>query len=120
MKKVNPEVLCAITLATLPHFKAMGEVGTSMLTKRLVMEFEKQEKKDIAISGILPAMSIKLAATGTSSRASLAALTDLCKSTVFSNMILVMLKVPMKVINGLLDFNEDFMQELWVSQCIVW
>ena len=136
MQKVNPEGLYATIQAASPHFKAngwkariivvsppiysrffrgkaayaMGKVGMSVLTKGLAMDFEKQGKKDMAISSIWPAVPIQSAATGTLSRAGPAALTDLRKPTIFSDAILVMLKAPTEVVNGLLDLDEDFLR----------
>ena len=135
MQKVNPEGLYATIQAAFPHFKAngwkariivvsppiysrffrgktgyaMGKVGMSVLTKGLAMDFERSGKKEMAITSVWPAVAIQSAATGTLSRAGPAALTDLRKSTIFSDAILAMLKAPAEVVNGLLDLDEDFL-----------
>lgn len=136
MQKVNPEGLYATIQAAFPHFKAngwkgriivvsppiysrffrgkagyaMGKVGMSVLTKGLAMDFERQGRKEMAITSVWPAVSIQSAATGTLSRAGPAALNDLRKSTIFSDAILAMLKAPTEVVNGLLDLDEDFLR----------
>jgi len=136
MQKVNPEGLYATIQAALPHFKAnawkariivvsppiysrffrgktgyaMGKVGMSVLTKGLAMDFERQGRKDMAITSIWPAAAIQSAATGTASRAGAADPTDLRKATIFSDAILAMLKAPTSVVNGLLDLDEDFLR----------
>ena len=135
MQKVNPEGLYATIQAALPYFKtngwkariivvsppiysrffrgktayAMGKVGMSVLTKGLAMDFESQGKTEMAITSVWPAVSIQSAATGLLSRAGPASLSDLRKSTIFSDAILAMLKAPPKVVNGLLDLDEDFL-----------
>ena len=81
MQKVNPEGLYGTIQAALPHFKAngwkgrivvvsppiysrffkgktayaMGKVGMTVLTKGLAMDFEREGKKDMAITSIWPA-----------------------------------------------------------------
>jgi len=136
MQKVNPEGLYGTIQAALPHFKAngwkariivvsppiysrffrgkaayaMGKVGMSVLTKGLAMDFERQGRKDMAITSIWPAVSIQSAATGTLSRAGPAGLNELRKSTIFSDAILAMLNAPTELVNGLLDLDEDFLR----------
>lgn len=79
MQRVNPEGLYATIQATLPHLPkngkivvvsppiysrffrgktayAMGKVGMSVLTKGLAMDFEREGKKDMAITSIWPAV----------------------------------------------------------------
>jgi NAD(P)-dependent dehydrogenase (short-subunit alcohol dehydrogenase family) len=81
MQRVNPEGLYATVQAALPQFKkqgwkgriivvsppiysrffrgktayAMGKVGMSVLTKGLAMDWEREGKKDMAITSIWPA-----------------------------------------------------------------
>lgn len=79
MQRVNPEGLYATVQAVLPHISsscrivvvsppiysrffrgktayAMGKVGMSVLTKGLAMDFEREGKKDMAITSIWPAV----------------------------------------------------------------
>lgn len=82
MQQVNPEGLYATVQAVLPYFKlngwkgriivvsppiysrffrgktayAMGKVGMSVLTKGLAMDFERQERRNMAITSIWPAV----------------------------------------------------------------
>lgn len=79
MQRVNPEGLYATVQAALPHLPptgrivvvsppiysrffrgktayAMGKVGMSVLTKGLAMDFEREGKKDMAITSIWPAV----------------------------------------------------------------
>jgi NAD(P)-dependent dehydrogenase (short-subunit alcohol dehydrogenase family) len=82
MQRVNPEGLYGTVQAALPYFKkngwkgrvivvsppiysrffrgktayAMGKVGMSVLTKGLAMDFERQGRKDMAITSIWPAV----------------------------------------------------------------
>lgn len=83
MQRVNPEGLYATVQAVLPHLPstgrivvvsppiysrffrgktayAMGKVGMSVLTKGLAMDFEREGKKDMAITSIWPAVVRKL------------------------------------------------------------
>ena len=81
MQRVNPEGLYGTVQACLPHFKkngwkgriivvsppiysrffrgktayAMGKVGMSVLTKGMAMDFEREGRKDMAITSIWPA-----------------------------------------------------------------
>ncbi|KAF9887161.1 hypothetical protein FE257_010415 [Aspergillus nanangensis] len=89
MQQVNPEGLYATVQATLPHFQsngwhgrivvvappiysrffrgktayAVGKVGMSVLVKGLAMDFVRQKRDNMAITGIWPASSIESAAT---------------------------------------------------------
>lgn len=79
MQRVNPEGLYATVQAVLPQISssgrivvvsppiysrffrgktayAMGKVGMSVLTKGLAMDFEREGKKDMAITSIWPAV----------------------------------------------------------------
>lgn len=81
MQKVNPEGLYGTVQACLPHFQsngwkgriivvsppiysrffrgktayAMGKVGMSVLTKGLAMDFDRQNRSEMAITSIWPA-----------------------------------------------------------------
>lgn len=89
MQQVNIEGLYAAVQASLPHFKAqnwngriivvsppiysrffrgktayaIGKVGMSVLVKGLAMDWEREEKRDMAICAIWPAAAIESAAT---------------------------------------------------------
>lgn len=81
MQRINPEGLYGTIQACLPYFKqngwrgrvivvcppiysrffrgkttyAMGKVGMSVLVKGLAMDWEREGKKDMAVTGIWPA-----------------------------------------------------------------
>ncbi|KAJ7129332.1 putative Hydroxysteroid dehydrogenase-like protein 2 [Mycena epipterygia] len=136
MQQVNPEGLYGTVQAALPHFKAngwkgriivvsppiysrffrgktayaMGKVGMSVLTKGLAMDFERQGRKDMAITSIWPAAAIQSAATAKTSRTDPTTLTDLRKPTIFSDAILAMLRAPPAVVNGQLELDEGFLR----------
>ncbi|KAJ7440166.1 putative Hydroxysteroid dehydrogenase-like protein 2 [Mycena latifolia] len=136
MQQVNPEGLYGTVQAALPHFKAngwkgriivvsppiysrffrgktayaMGKVGMSVLTKGLAMDFERQGRKDMAITSIWPAAAIQSAATGSTSRTDPTVLNDLRKPQIFSDAILAMLRAPCAVVNGQLELDEDFLR----------
>lgn len=153
MQKVNPEGLYGTVQAALPHFKnngwkgriivvsppiysrffrgktayAMGKVGMSVLTKGLAMDFERQGRKDMAITSVWPAavravsatgdeikglinasirkQSIQSAATGSENPK------DLRLPTIYSDAILAMIRAPTALVNGLLDLDEDFLRK---------
>ncbi|KAI9163941.1 short chain dehydrogenase [Paramyrothecium foliicola] len=132
MQQVNPEGLYAVIQAALPHFKengwtgrvvvvsppiysrffrgktayAMGKVGMSVLTKGLAMDWAREEKNEMAITSIWPAVAIQSAATPDPDL-----LRHLRKPTIFSDAILEMLSMPAKDINGRLELDEDFLRE---------
>lgn len=132
MQRVNPEGLYGTIQAALPHFKnnawrgriivvsppiysrffrgktayAMGKVGMSVLTKGLAMDFERQGRKDMAITSIWPAAAIDSAATKDP-----AIRQELRKPTIFSDAILAMLRAPASVVNGCLELDEDFLRQ---------
>jgi NAD(P)-dependent dehydrogenase (short-subunit alcohol dehydrogenase family) len=136
MQRVNPEGLYGTVQAALPHFKkngwkgriivvsppiysrffrgktayAMGKVGMSVLTKGLAMDFERQGRKDMAITSIWPAVSIQSAATGRFEGGADGA-KDLRKPTIYSDAILAMLRAPTSTVNGLLALDEDFLRD---------
>ncbi|KAE8550368.1 hypothetical protein EYB25_006594 [Talaromyces marneffei] len=136
MQRINPEGLYASVHAALPAFEkngwrgriivvsppiysrffrgktayAMGKIGMSVLTKGLAMDFERQGRKDMAITSIWPAVSIESAATGDMVRKDPTSERDLRKPTIFSDAILAMLNAPVEKVNGLLDLDEDFLR----------
>ncbi|KAF4969781.1 hypothetical protein FSARC_3058 [Fusarium sarcochroum] len=134
MQRVNPEGLYATIQATLPHLPstgrivvvsppiysrffrgktayAMGKVGMSVLTKGLAMDFEREEKKDMAITSIWPAVAIESAATDQFTRKNPDEANDLRKATIFSDAILAILNAPPSIVNGELLLDEDFLRE---------
>ncbi|KAF5004260.1 hypothetical protein FDECE_9237 [Fusarium decemcellulare] len=134
MQRVNPEGLYATIQAALPHLPstgrivvvsppiysrffrgktayAMGKVGMSVLTKGLAMDFEREGKKDMAITSIWPAVAIESAATEQFTRKNPDEANDLRKATIFSDAILAILQAPPSVVNGELLLDEDFLRE---------
>lgn len=153
MQRINPEGLYGTIQACLPHFKnqgwkarvivvsppiysrffrgktayAMGKVGMSVLTKGLAMDWEREGKKDMAITSIWPAsvsassnsfyilltslQSIKSAATGQITKVDPDAEKDLRKPEIYSDAILAMLRAPVADVNGLIDLDEDFLRD---------
>ncbi|KAG9205761.1 hypothetical protein G6514_007368 [Epicoccum nigrum] len=133
MQQVNVEGLYATIQAVLPQFEkqdwkarvivvsppiysrffrgktayAMGKVGMSVLTKGLAMDWEREGKKDMAITSIWPAVAIESAAT---QNVQADDLKDLRKPTIFSDAILEMLKSETKEVNGVLELDEDFLR----------
>ena len=86
---------------------AMGKVGMSVLTKGLAMDWEREGKKDMAITSIWPAAAIQSAAT---QNVQADDLKDLRKPTIFSDAILAMLRSEAKEVNGALELDEDFLR----------
>ncbi|KAF4461554.1 reductase [Fusarium albosuccineum] len=134
MQRVNPEGLYATIQAALPHLPstgrivvvsppiysrffrgktayAMGKVAMSVLTKGLAMDFEREGKKDMAITSIWPAVAIESAATEQFTRKNPDEANDLRKATIFSDAILAILQAPPSVVNGELLLDEDFLRE---------
>ncbi|KAH6719664.1 putative Hydroxysteroid dehydrogenase-like protein 2 [Leptodontidium sp. MPI-SDFR-AT-0119] len=137
MQRVNPEGLYGTVQAALPHFKnngwkgrvivvsppiysrffrgktayAIGKVGMSVLTKGLAMDWEREGKKDMAITSIWPASSIQSGATGQITKVDPNAIRDLRKATIYSDAILAMLKAPAVQVNGLLELDEDYLRK---------
>ena len=155
MQRVNPEGLYGTVQACLPYFKkqgwkariivvsppiysrffrgktayAMGKVGMSVLTKGLAIDFEREGKKDMAITSIWPAsvsshhssasthltdiclQSIQSAATEQMTSSDQETLKDLRKSSIYSDAILAMLRAPAERVNGLLELDEDFLRD---------
>ncbi|KAJ5974341.1 hypothetical protein N7481_011551 [Penicillium waksmanii] len=137
MQQINPEGLYATVQAALPHFErngwkgrivvvsppiysrffrgktayAMGKVGMSVLVKGLAMDFVRQDRNQMAITGIWPASSIESAATEHNKSSDKSYKKDLRKPTIFSDAIVEMLRAPATTVNGLLDTDEDFLRE---------
>ncbi|KAF5639841.1 reductase [Fusarium sp. NRRL 52700] len=134
MQRVNPEGLYATVQAVLPHISssgrivvvsppiysrffrgktayAMGKVGMSVLTKGLAMDFEREGKKDMAITSIWPAVAIESAATEKFTAKNPEEANDLRKAAIFSDAILEILKASPSVVNGELLLDEDFLRE---------
>ena len=136
MQKINPEGLYGCVQACLPHFEAqgwkgriivvsppiysrffrgktayaMGKVGMSVLTKGLAMDFEREGKEGMAVTSIWPATAIESAATAQITARDPAEGKDLRKASIFSDAVLAMLRAETKVVNGLLDLDEDFLR----------
>ncbi|KAH6620387.1 hypothetical protein C7974DRAFT_232507 [Boeremia exigua] len=134
MQQVNIEGLYAAVQAVLPEFEkqgwkgriiivsppiysrffrgktayAMGKVGMSVLTKGLAMDWEREGKKDMAVTSIWPAVAIESAATQNVEADSLH---DLRKPTIFSDAILEMLRSDPSEVNGALELDEDFLRK---------
>ncbi|KAL5119511.1 hypothetical protein ACEQ8H_002576 [Pleosporales sp. CAS-2024a] len=130
MQRVNVEGLYGTVQATLPQFKkqgwkgriivvsppiysrffrgktayAMGKVAMSVLTKGLAMDFQREGKKDMAITSIWPAAAIQSAATANEDAR------ELRKPTIFGDAILAMLKSEPSQVNGCLELDEDFLR----------
>ncbi|KAJ5719831.1 hypothetical protein N7493_006709 [Penicillium malachiteum] len=137
MQQINPEGLYATVQACLLYFEknswkgrivvvsppiysrffrgktayAMGKVGMSVLVKGLAMDFVRQERSDMSITGIWPASSIESAATEHNKASDPSRKKDLRKPNIFSDAILGMLRAPTSTVNGLLDTDEDFLRE---------
>ncbi|KAL4895253.1 hypothetical protein BDV59DRAFT_191782 [Aspergillus ambiguus] len=143
LQQINPEGLYATVQATLPYFEknewngriivvsppiysrffrgktayAIGKVGMSVLVKGLAMDFIRQNRENMAITGIWPASSIESAATEFNKSEDKSYKKDLRKPvtdvshTIFSDAIIGMLCAPAATVNGLLDTDEDFLRE---------
>lgn len=134
MQQVNVEGLYAVVQEALPQFErqgwkgriivvsppiysrffrgktgyAMGKVGMSVLTKGLAMDWEREDKKDMAITSIWPAVAIESAATRNVEGEDMQ---DLRKPTIYSDAILEMLKAEPSEVNGCLELDEDFLRK---------
>ncbi|KAF2735100.1 NAD(P)-binding protein [Polyplosphaeria fusca] len=139
MQKVNVEGLYGTIQACLPRFRdngwkgrvivvsppiysrffrgktayAMGKVGMSILTKGLAMDWEREGKKNMAITSIWPATAIQSAATESMGREE--NWKDLRKPTIYSDAILAMLRAPTSTVNGCLELDEDFLRKTGVT-----
>lgn len=138
MQRVNVEGLYGTVQASLPHFKAngwkgriivvsppiysrffrgktayaMGKVGMSVLTKGLAMDWEREGKREMAITSIWPAAAIQSAATKMAEKD---AAHELRKPTIYSDAILAMLDASASEVNGCLELDEDFLRKRGVS-----
>ncbi|KAH7078380.1 hypothetical protein FB567DRAFT_502490 [Paraphoma chrysanthemicola] len=138
MQQVNVEGLYGAVQACLPVFKqqnwkariivvsppiysrffrgktaySMGKVGMSVLTKGMAMDFEREGKKDMAITSIWPASSIQSAATNTVPPEEQK---DLRKPEIYSDAILAMLRSKTEEVNGCLELDEDFLRKKGVT-----
>jgi NAD(P)-dependent dehydrogenase (short-subunit alcohol dehydrogenase family) len=88
---------------------AVGKVGMSVLVKGLAMDFERQGKKDMAVSALWPAVAVKSAATKVSDEK------DLRTPDVFADAVVAMLRAPADEVNGCLELDEDFLRKHGVS-----
>ncbi|KAF7716565.1 Short-chain dehydrogenase/reductase (SDR) family protein [Penicillium ucsense] len=137
MQQVNPEGLYASVQAALPAFErngwrgrivvvcppiysrffrgktgyAMGKVGMSVLVKGLGMDFVRQDRTEMAITGIWPAVAVESAATEFNKSDDQTYKNDLRKPTIFSDAILAMLRASPATVNGRLDTDEDFLRD---------
>ncbi|KAH0008409.1 short chain dehydrogenase, partial [Aureobasidium melanogenum] len=91
---------------------AVGKVGMSVLVKGLSMDWVRESKTDMAITGIWPAVAIESAATQDAVFADMDKRSDLRKATVFSDAILAILGCPAAEVNGLLTTDEDFLRDI--------
>ncbi|KAK8161535.1 short chain dehydrogenase [Phyllosticta citrichinensis] len=131
MQQVNVEGLYSTVQAALPHFKkqgwkgrivvvsppiysrffrgktayAMGKVAMSVLTKGLAMDFEREGKKEMAISGMWVATGIESAATTNTGTEDMK---DLRKPESHG-------PSPATQVNGLLDVDEDYLRKTGVT-----
>lgn len=138
MQRVNVEGLYGTIQASLPYFKAngwqgriivvsppiysrffrgktayaIGKVGMSVLTKGLAMDWEREGKREMAITSIWPAAAIQSAAT---KHAEKDGAHDLRKPTIYSDAILAMLDAPATEVNGCLELDEDFLRKKGVT-----
>ncbi|KAF2202903.1 NAD(P)-binding protein [Delitschia confertaspora ATCC 74209] len=137
MQRVNVEGLYGTVQACLPYFKkngwrgrvivvsppiysrffrgktayAIGKVGMSVLTKGLAMDWEREGKKNMAITSIWPATAIQSAATENMEKGMEK---DLRKPSIYSDAILAMLESPVSLVNGCLELDEDFLRKTGV------
>lgn len=84
----------------------------SVLTKGLAMDFEREGKKDMAITSIWPAAAIQSAATENQAKEDAS---ELRKPTIYSDAILAMLRSPTEEVNGYLELDEDFLRKKGVQ-----
>jgi NAD(P)-dependent dehydrogenase (short-subunit alcohol dehydrogenase family) len=138
MQRVNVEGLYGTIQAALPQFEkqewkariivvsppiysrffrgktayAMGKVGMSVLTKGLATDFEREGKKDMAITSIWPAAAIQSAATEKMAKEDAK---ELRKPTIYSDAILAMLRSDVQEVNGCLELDEGFLRKKGVS-----
>lgn len=90
---------------------AVGKIGMSVLVKGLAMDWIREGKTEMAITGIWPASSIESAATGQVIEADMDRKNDLRSPTIFSDAILALLESTPAAVNGELVTDEDFLQD---------
>jgi NAD(P)-dependent dehydrogenase (short-subunit alcohol dehydrogenase family) len=90
---------------------AVGKVGMSVLVKGLAMDWEREGKEGMAISGIWPSTAIQSAATEQFQAQDASTAARLRKPAVFAEAIVAMLRAPEGVVNGVLTTDEDFLRE---------
>ncbi|KAI4762876.1 short chain dehydrogenase [Aureobasidium sp. EXF-3400] len=91
---------------------AVGKVGMSVLVKGLSMDWIREDKTNMAITGIWPAVAIESAATQDAVAADMDRRGDLRKPNIFSDAILAMLDSATAEVNGLLTTDEDFLRDV--------
>jgi hypothetical protein len=84
----------------------------SVLTKGLAIDFEREGKKDMAITSIWPAAAIQSAATESQAKEDAS---ELRKPTIYSDAILAMLRSPPEEVSGCLELDEDFLRKKGVQ-----
>ncbi|KAF2486657.1 short chain dehydrogenase [Neohortaea acidophila] len=135
MQRINPEGLYGTVQACLPHFYknggkgkgrivvisppiysrflkgktayAMGKFGMSALTIGLAVDFQREERTDMAITSLWPAAAIDSAAT----QGEEVTRSELRKPTIFSDAILAIIDAPTKDVSGRTVLDEDFLRE---------
>ncbi|KAF2145322.1 uncharacterized protein K452DRAFT_118408 [Aplosporella prunicola CBS 121167] len=90
---------------------AVGKVGMSVLVKGLAMDWERDGKNEMAISGIWPAVAIESAATQRFTSKDANERAELRTAAVFSDAVVAVLEAEPAVTNGQLFTDEDFLRE---------
>ncbi|TGZ84575.1 putative Hydroxysteroid dehydrogenase-like protein 2 [Ascodesmis nigricans] len=90
---------------------SMAKVSMSVLVKGLAMDWEREGKKDMAITSIWPASSIDSAATTNFKETNPDGARQLRKPTIYSDAMLAIVRAPAEKVNGLLTLDEDFLRE---------
>lgn len=91
---------------------AVGKVGMSVLVKGLAMDWIREGKKNMAITGLWPAVAIESAATAEAVAADMDKRADLRKATVFADAVLGILGTEAEKVNGELLTDEDFLRDV--------
>lgn len=136
MQRVNVEGLYAVVQACLPHLQqkttgewkgriivisppiysrffrgktayAMGKVGMSVLTMGLAMDFQREGKKEMAVTSLWPATAVESAATKNLAKDDAK---DLRTAKVFSDAVLEIIRAPAEEVNGKCLIDEDFLR----------
>ena len=76
------------------------------------MDWEREDKREMAITSIWPAAAIQSAATKAAEEDGAH---DLRKPTIYSDAILAMLDAPVAEVNGCLELDEDFLRKTGVT-----